>query len=472
MHIHLPILRRWLAATLTLACVFAGSAVAQTATGDSAMLRQILERLDHLEQQNRELTAEVGALRKELAAARGGPQSAPTVAETAQPTSAAAQAASAGDLDERMDVQERRVEEMAQTKVESSQHFPIRITGMALFNSYINSNSSVPDVPTVLAGGGPLAGGATLRQTVIGLDYQGPEIFGGGTIHGFLNMDFFGPSSDPYGSSFRIRTAGIEFNWENTSIMVGQDKPLISPREPNSLAEVGYAPLTDSGNLWVWQPQLRVERRFHLDQRTTLHAQASLFETREGYSGVTPTYGSLQYARPSVQGRVALTHNFDDNRRIEIGSGGAGSTTHVAGITVPSHVFTVDWFANPWRRLEFSGSLFRGQDVSNLGGAGTGVTVLNPYSAIPVHADGGWTQLSFLATSRLTFNLFGGEQQNRASDLYLGNLAKNESYGGNVMYRLAPNVILSLESEQLHTTYLGAGRPLNNHYDLGIAYLF
>ncbi len=474
MQIHLNILHRWLGATLTLACVFGTSAAAQTATGDSATLHQILERLDRLEQQNRELAAEVGALRKELAAAHGVPQGAAAGAETAQSTPAAAAppAAPSSDLDERLAVQEQRTDEMAQTKVESSQHFPIRITGMALFNSYINSNSSVPDVPTTLTGSGPLAGGATLRQTVIGLDYQGPEIFGGGTIHGFLNMDFFGPSSDPYGSSFRIRTAGIEFNWENTSIMVGQDKPLISPYSPNSLAEVGVAPLSDAGNLWVWQPQLRVEQRFHLNQTITLRAQASLFETREGYSGVTPAYGALQYARPSVQGRVALAYNFDDNRRIEIGSGGAGSTTHVADATVPSHVFTVDWFANPWRRLEISGLLFRGEDVSNLGGAGAGVTVFNPYYAIPVHADGGWTQFSFLATSRLTFNLFGGEQQNRGSDLYYGNLGKNEAYGGNVMYRIAPNVILSLESQQLHTTYLGTGHFLNNHYDLGIAYLF
>ena len=371
-----------------------------------------------------------------------------------------------------MDVEERRVEEMAQTKVESSQHFPIRITGMALFNSYINSNSGAPDIPTLVQPGGPLTGGATLRQTVIGLDYQGPEIFGDGRIHGFLTMDFFGATSDQYGGSMRIRTGGIEFNWADTSIMVGQDKPLISPREPNSLAEVWVAPLADSGNLWVWQPQLRVEQRFHLNDSTTLRAQGSLFETREGYSGIAPAYGSVQASRPSVQGRIALAHSFDEARRIEFGSGFGGSTTHVAGTTVPSRVFTLDWFANPWRKLEFSGEFFRGQDVTNLGGAGIGYTIMSPYEIVPVHADGGWAQLSFLATPRLTFNLFGGEQQNRGSDLGWGDVGKNQTYGGNVMYRIAPNVIISLESEQQRTNYLGTGRPLNNHYDLGVAYLF
>jgi len=464
MQIHPRLLHRWLGATLVFFCFLGNAWSAQTSPGDSATLHQILDRLDRLEQQNRDLTVEVGELRKELAQVRSVPGGAPAGAEAAKTEPPAS-------LPQRMDVEERRVEEMAQTKVESSQHFPIRITGMALFNSYINSNSSAPDLP-VLVQPGPLTGGATLRQTVIGLDYQGPEIFGNGKIHGFLSMDFFGATSDQYGGSLRIRTGGIEFNWADTSVMVGQDKPLLSPREPNSLAEVWVAPLADSGNLWVWQPQIRVEQRFHLNDSTTLRAQGSLFETRENYSGIGPVYGPIQASRPSVEGRVALAHNFDEAHRVEFGAGFGGSTTHVADTTVPSRVFTLDWFANPWRKLEFSGEFFHGQDVSNLGAAGIGYTIMNPYNVVPVHAVGGWAQLSFLATPRLTFNLFGGQQQNRGSDLGWGDVAKNQTYGGNLMYRIAPNVIISLESEQERTNYQGTGRPLNNHYDLGVAYLF
>jgi hypothetical protein len=35
-------------------------------------------------------------------------------------------------------VSEHRIEELAQTKVESSQRFPIQLTGTALFNAYGN----------------------------------------------------------------------------------------------------------------------------------------------------------------------------------------------------------------------------------------------------------------------------------------------------------------------------------------------
>ena len=75
-------------------------------------------------------------------------------------------------------------------------------------------------------------------------------------------------------------------------------------------------------------------------------------------------------------------------------------------------------------------------------------------------------------TSRLAFDLYGGEQDDRNSDLLAGNISKNQGYFGNVMYRLAPNVVVSLEGGQVRTTYYRVGNRLNDHYDLAIAYMF
>ena len=454
-------------AALVFSFVMVTAAAAQTPAEDSSAVRQILERLDRLEQQNHELTEEVRALRRELAASRGSTDG--VQAKTGDTAS------TAEDLAEKMEVQERRLEEQAQTKVESSQRMPLRITGMALFNAFVNSRpAGGVDVPVVApASGSSLSGGATLRQTILGLDFRGPEIFGGGKIHGFINMDFFGGSGEPYDSLFRIRTAGLEFNWANTSVMFGQDKPLIAPREPNSLAQVGISPLTGAGNLWLWQPQARVEQRFHLDESTTFKAQASVLATREDYGYVPPAYASsLQDARPAVEGRFSLAHSLDDQRRIEIGSGFHASNTHVDGVTVPSRIFAMDWFANPWRKLEFSGAFFRGSNVTTIGGIGQGFSIISDQNVNAVHADGGWGQLSFLLAPRLTLNLFGGEQQNRGSDLGASGIAKNGAFAANLMYRLAPNVILSFESGQVRTERLGVGNRLNNHNDLAVAYLF
>ena len=64
----------------------------------------------------------------------------------------------------------------------------------------------------------------------------------------------------------RLRVATVELDWGSTNLLVGQDKPILSPREPNSLAQVGVSPLTGAGNPWLWQPQARLEHRFQLQR--------------------------------------------------------------------------------------------------------------------------------------------------------------------------------------------------------------
>ena len=65
-----------------------------------------------------------------------------------------------------------------------------------------------------------------------------------------------------------------------------------------------------------------------------------------------------------------------------------------------------------------------------------------------------------------------GEQYNRPSDTAPYNIQRNFVYAGNIMYKLAPNVLAALEAAQTRTEYLGSVLRLNNHYDLALAYLF
>jgi hypothetical protein len=89
-----------------------------------------------------------------------------------------------------------------------------------------------------------------------------------------------------------------------------------------------------------------------------------------------------------------------------------------------------------------------------------------------VGSNGGWAQLRFPVTRRLAFDVYGGQQDDVNADLLPGYIGKNQAYFANAMYRIAPNVIVSLESGQVRTLYLQYGNRLNNHYDLGVAYLF
>ena len=424
----------------------------------------ILERLDRLERENRALTEEVKALRAKLE----GPE--PDAAAPVPSVPTGAGTAAPAPVEDQLQVQERRIEEQAQSKVEASQRFPIRLTGMALFNAYENSRQSGgAEYPATASTPGQATAGATLRQTIIGLDFRGPTAVWGATVHGSVYMDFFPTATN---GALRMRTGSIEMEWKSTSLMVGLEKPIFNPREPSSLAQVGVSPMTGTGNLWLWLPQVRLEHDVSFTRSTGLRAQAGVVQTREVSPYTGTAAGTLAPARPGLEGRFEFFHNFDDERRVEIAPGFHTSQTHFAGLSAPSSLFSLDWMANPWRRFEFSGAFYSGQNVAPLGngyGQGFGVRYSELY---PVDSQGGWAQLTIHTVPRLDFHFFSGQQDDRNRDLTAGRIGKNLMSGGNLYYRLAPNVILALEASQLRTFYLAEGLRINNHYDLALAYLF
>ena len=144
--------------------------------------------------------------------------------------------------------------------------------------------------------------------------------------------------------------------------MVGQDKPLISPHQPNSLAEVFIPPLADSGNLWLWLPQARYEERIDLGHSARLSLQAGILQTDENYSLVGSQLASVKHepARPAAEGRVAFKQESGD-RRLELGAGFHHSTSHILGQSPAASVVSVDWLYAPWRKVEFSGPSFMGK---------------------------------------------------------------------------------------------------------------
>lgn len=419
-------------------------------------LDAILGRLDQMEQSNRQLVEEIRSLRAELEQYRSlrAPEGPP--------------------LEERAAVQEQQTAELAQTKVEASQKMPVALTGMLLFNAFHNGphGGSGQDPVVAATAAAARTAGASLRQTVLGLTFHGPDLPWGGKASGSLYMDFFAGSPFPDNHLLHMRVATLDLNWKNTTVSVGQDKPLISPREPDSLAQVGVSPLTAAGNLWDWQPQLRVEQRFAWGDSAGFRAQAGVYQTSEQDSYVPGNYGrSLEASRPGYQGRFEYWHAWGA-RRLELAPGFHLSATHVAGTTVDSRVTSFDWLVTPLPKLQFTGEWFRGQDVAGLGGLRQGFRIIGPRSAVPVHSAGAWGQVAFFATSRVTLHLYGGEQRDRASDLYSGLIHRNFVYAGNVIYRLAPNVLASIEASRTRTNYLNIGNRLNSHYDLALAYLF
>jgi hypothetical protein len=427
-------------------------------------LQQILDRLDRIEQENKTLTDEVRALRAELAASR----SAAALTVTPAPTA---------PIDERVEVAEQRIADQAQTKVEASQKLPITLTGMVLFNAWMNgrANGGAEYPTTASQTNNSSAAGATISQSVLGMKFQGPEVLNGGQLSGSIYFDTWGGSpSNSLNHLIRVRTATVQIDWKDTSIVAGQDKPIVSPREPDSLAQVQVSPLTGAGNLWLWQPQVRVDQRFHFGPQVGLTAQVGVYETSE------PSYASrggdnsaiASVPRPGIEGRFEFWRKFGEHARIEIAPGFHESTTHAGGFSAPSRLGTVDWLIQPVSKIRLTGMFFTGENAAGLGGLRQGFSIFNDIRAVPIGANGGWAQFSYLATKRLTFNIFSGEENDRAADLLSGDIHRNFMYAGNAIYRLGSNVLIGMEVSQIRTNYFLLPSKLNNHYDLSLAYLF
>lgn len=415
-------------------------------------MRQILERLDRLERQNSALVDEVHQLRMELEQARAAP-AADTLA-----------------------VQQARIDEQAQSKVESSHKLPLQITGMVLFNTiadtHVDSGLGSGTVP--LAPGAPAVQG-TVSQSIIGLEYQNPTSVLGASLRGSLFLDLYGTGTSTYNWPMpRLRTADISLDWASQSLTFAVDKPLISPYQPDSFVQVAVPPLAGAGNLWLWEPQVRVEQRVQFSSANTLRLQASLYSTQESYGYVPPEYmASLEGTRPGWEGRAEYQHRGGDDNLYSIASGYHFSVTHVAGESVNSSVFSFDGQIRESRWWNLKGSFFTGENATGLGAAGQGFTFPEYYGdPVPVHVRGGWAQLTFAPTNRLSFHLFGGDQANRRSDLAYNALDANAAYAANVFYQVASNMFFSVEAGQVRTGWLYEGDRLRNQYALGIAYLF
>jgi hypothetical protein len=432
-------------------------------------MARVLERLDVLEQQNRSLLAEIQALREQVSKA------VPPQALNVEPTGPEETTAEAPPS-ERLAVAEQEIRDMAQAKLESDHRSPVQLTGMILFNAFRNGrHAQDAQYPTSASlEMEPRTSGASMRQSIIGLKFQAPEKILGMDVSGSAYMDFFGGTGTALGQMVRLRIASVDFAWKDTTFTVAQDKPILAPREPDSLAQVGVSPLTGTGNLWLWSPQARLEQRFHFGETAGLRAQIGVYQTAE----VTVPYPSepgetVAATRPALQGRFVFWKQTGSYSRLEIAPGFHISDSHVAGVVVPSRIASVDWRVPMGRRFTLTGQAYHGENMGVIGGLRQpSVSDETLQLRRAVRGTGGWTQLKFQPANRLTFDFFGGQEDDFTRDLEAGQIGKNQNYGANVIYRLMSNVLASFEWSYLRTTYIGGGGRLNRHYDLAFAYLF
>jgi hypothetical protein len=460
-----------------------------------------------LKEQQQAAVAESAELRKELESARSqlvslfaqgsGTGSLPS-SEDSRPQVSIEDRIS--KLEENQQFVTAQLAEQSQTKVESHSKYRLRLSGIALFNTYVNRGSvNNQDFPELAAPPRPLASdgtfGGSLRQSQIGLEAFGPTIAGARTSAN-VQFDFAGGFPDaPNGVSFglmRLRTGAIRFDWENTSLIAGQDSLFIAPLSPTSIATLAVPGFAYSGNLWSWAPQLRVEHRFTLSENSTLLLQGGVLDSLTGEFPVSgyyryPTSGENS-GQPAYATRLAWTQSAH-GQKITLGASGYyGRQNFGFGRTVDGWVGTMDLTLPLGSRFEFTGQFYRGRATGGLGG-GIGQSVLWNGSLLSPQTEvygldsiGAWAQLKYKATSKLQFNGAFGQDNPFAGQLrqlgstqtyyYASPLSKNQSAMANFLYQPKSDIVLSLEYRRLKTYPLDSYANVANIITMSAGYIF
>jgi len=385
-------------------------------------------------------------------------------------------------LEETTQLLESEIRTQYQTKVESASKYRVRLSGLALLNLFTNHGYvDNLDVPSYAASsntyGTSQAFGATLRQSEIGLEVFGPEVFGAKTS-GEIRVDFGGgfPAGALDGVNtglVRLRTGNARLDWSHTSIIAGQDSLFISPQAPTSFASLIIPEFGYSGNLWAWTPQLRIEHRFDLTDNQNLRVQAGILDNLTGepsYGVRRPVQGGESSGLPAYAVRTSWNTTVD-GRPLTLGASGYYSRQNWGfDWNVDGWATAADWNIPLAPRFALSGEIYRGRALGGISG-GIGQSVLfsgNPLDPTTdfraLNSLGGWSQLKFMAKAKLEFNGAMGIDNPFSRDVhwfpspvgyYPNALAVNRSAMANFVYRPRSDLLFSGEYRHLRTTAIG-----------------
>ena len=464
----------------------------------STALAATEQQLEQSQRQIQQLQEELGQVRKQLDISKSAITSSSSVSDPKE----------ADDLQDRVEALEAQVKLHDQTKVESSSKYPLRLTGLILFNSFINRGSvdnfdlpsiAVPDTAGLSNGGA----GASLRQTILGIEGFGPRIAGAKTSAN-VSMDFFGgiPLSN-FGTSsgiVRMRTASINFDWDRNLVQVGVAAPLISPLSPTSYATVAEPGMAWAGNLWTWAPQLRIAHQFVSSSEQRFQLEFGLWDPPAGgynTTGVfrTPSPGE-HTSQPAYEGRVSFGSTAGEHA-LQIGVGGYYSRQKYSNVTVgeysysgtnDSWAFTTDLRIPLSHRFEVSGEGYRGRSLGGLGGGAYKDVLygMDPISGAlvirGVNDIGGWTQFKTHFGQLLEANATVGLDNGFAGDFHSLVLpydatatqlrARNQMVVGNVIYRPKTYLIFSPEYRRIWTWPIYGERSTADIFTLSVGYQF
>ena len=463
-------------------------------------LAQLQSAMSSMQDEIARSRAESAELRREMEATRLQLAAQQKESPVPAPAATSALAHSTQTSEETKQLTDAKLDELHQTKVESASKYRVRLSGIVLLNAAENrgtvDNLDLPSIALFNSPGTPQGSfGATLRQSMLGLEVFGPQ-FGGARVSANVQFDFAGGFPDvPNGSTFglaRLRTGVVRLDWANTSVVAGQDALFFSPISPSSIASLAIPEFSYSGNLWTWTPQIRVEHRIRLGESSKLLLQGGILDPLSGEQSSssylrTPLAGEAS-RQPAYATRAAWMYRIF-NHDLTLGTGAFYSRQNWQfGRSVDAWAGTTDWTIPLAQRWELSGEFYRGRGIGGLGGGLGRSAVSNGSLSDPaaqvrgLNAAGGWTQLKFRQTEKLEWNAGYGLDDSFAGNLreypmaapgdYAAYLARNRSGFFNFIFRPRSDLLFSAEYRRLQTISVLGKSYDADHINLGIGVLF
>ncbi len=494
------------ALVLLLSCAFTvcpTPCVAQVQNDVADRVKQLSDAMIRVQAQLDESQRQLAEMRQQLAALQGrtGAPPDPPPAQTEE-SDAAKLAAQVEDLRERQSVQESQIAVQEQTKVESESRFPVKVSGLVLMNGFVNTRKvDMAATPSLAVPGGGSTG-ASVRQTIMGLDMRGPHFFGARS-HGDLRVDFDGSAaaSGGYANGYgidlvRLRTAHASLDWDHAEAFFSMDRPIVAPNVPDSLTAVAEPPLAWSGDLWNWTPQFGATQDISLGSVSRLRAQAALIDVADApytaslaaQNGAAPTESTAEASRwPGVEARIAMLGGQSESGA-QVGAGGVFAPHRTFGGTrFDTWAGTVDYRLPLPSRMQLSGGLYRGAGLGGLGGGGYKDYV---YRLDPdgdgvyfrtLDDIGGWTQWKQKISQRLEFNEALGIDNVPGGQLrpYAGagsfayqNIARNRTATGNVIFSPSAYLLFSLEYRRIESSPVNGPTAASDVIGVAAGYKF
>lgn len=376
-------------------------------------------------------------------------------------------------------------------------HVGVSLYGTLLFNAFSDTNATnIQDLPLLVskAGSNPTAEksyGQTARQTRLGLRLHEDDV-AGATLTGQFEFDLFGGKT-PLANGmdmdmFRLRLAYGRLDWKHAAFEAGQDWGVWAPLNPISYAMYAIPEFSASGNPWIRLPQVRGEFFTGPSDSSRLLVQVAALDPNVGDYPTTPFSTARQPGigelgrMPSFETRVAWTEKSDD-RDYTVGLSGHYGRGRDYGMVngdesyrpVDSWGVALDYSLPFTSFFNLTGEAFEGRALGIYSvTSGESVGPLGTPGSHGVESRGGWVQAQFNFAKKWQTNLAYGIEVPNASELPVGGRWRNQTYMGNIVYKLTPNVLFALEYRRIITEYrnqqYATGR--GNYVNLAIGYLF